>query len=98
GLDHGHQPILSSDGQIAATHNGEFYGYKQIRAALACEGRRCEIKSDSAILVPLYQRDGLHCVQSLRGEFAFALFDKQNESLLLVRDRFGIKPLYYAVT
>ncbi len=98
GLDHGHQPILSSDGRVAATVNGEFYGYKQICAALACQGRNCAIKSDSAIVVPLYQRDGLHCVQSLRGEFAFALFDEQAEKLVLVRDRFGIKPLYYAIT
>src|SRR5690606_7424075 len=60
--------------------------------------RACTIKSDSAIVVPLYQRDGLHCVHSLRGEFAFALFDAQAERLVLVRDRFGIKPLYYAVT
>ncbi len=98
GLDHGHQPILSEDGCIAATVNGEFYGYKQIRAALACEGRRCSIKSDSAIVVPLYQRDALHCVQSLRGEFALAIFDKHAERLVLVRDRFGVKPLYYALT
>jgi asparagine synthase (glutamine-hydrolysing) len=96
GLDHGHQPIFSTDGNIAATVNGEFYGYKQIRAHLACQGWQCTVKSDSAILVPLYQRDDLGCVRHLRGEFAFALFDQQRERLLLVRDRFGIKPLYYA--
>lgn len=98
GLDHGHQPIVSEDGHIAATVNGEFYGYKQLRAALACQGRRCTVKSDSAIVIPLYQRDGLHCVQSLRGEFALALFDDQAQRLVLIRDRFGIKPLYYALT
>ena len=98
GLDHGHQPIVSPDEQIVATVNGEFYGYKQIRAQLACQGLRCSVKSDSAIVIPLYQRDGLDCVNSLRGEFAFALFDQQRERLVLVRDRFGIKPLYYALT
>jgi asparagine synthase (glutamine-hydrolysing) len=98
GLDHGHQPIISTNGEVAATVNGEFYGYKQIRTKLACEGRRCTIKSDSAIVVPLYERDGLDCVEQLRGEFAFAIFDKQQDRLVLVRDRFGIKPLYFAVT
>lgn len=98
GLDHGHQPILSSDAKVAATVNGEFYDYKKIRTHLAVQGRRCAIKSDSAILVPLYQRDGLRCVEHLRGEFALALFDSAAQRLLLVRDRFGIKPLYYALT
>jgi len=97
GLDHGHQPIVSTDGQVTATVNGEFYGYKQIRAQMAVEGRECTIKSDSAIVVPLYQRDGLECVHSLRGEFAFAIFDIAAQRLLLVRDRFGIKPLYYSL-
>lgn len=98
GLDHGHQPVVSGDGQVAATVNGEFYGYKKIRANLALQGRRCEIKSDSAIVVPLYQRDGIDCVHQLRGEFAYALFDQTADQLVLVRDRFGVKPLYYAIT
>lgn len=98
GLDHGHQPILADDGTLAATVNGEFYDYKRIRAQLACQGLRCNIKSDSAIVVPLYQRDGLDCVQHLRGEFVFALYDDARQRLVLVRDRFGIKPLYFALT
>lgn len=98
GLDHGHQPIASGDGNIVATVNGEFYDYKRIRARLACEGRQCATKSDSAILLPLYQRDGLDCVEQLRGEFVFTLYDEPADRLVLARDRFGIKPLYYAVT
>ncbi|XZE54657.1 asparagine synthase (glutamine-hydrolyzing) [Planctomycetaceae bacterium SH139] len=98
GLDHGHQPIVSNDGRITATVNGEFYGYKKIRAELACQGYQCTIKSDSAIAVPLYQRDGMAFVDQLRGEFAFAMFDAERERLILVRDRFGIKPLYYSMT
>jgi asparagine synthase (glutamine-hydrolysing) len=97
GLDHGHQPILSTDGEIAATVNGEFYGYKQIRAGLACEGRPVATSSDSAIIIPLYERDSVACVHQLRGEFAFAIFDQKRKRLLLVRDRFGIKPLYFSL-
>lgn len=97
GLDCGHQPMESVDRQIAATVNGEFYDYKRIRTRLACEGRRCTVGSDSGILIPLYERDGLECVSQLRGEFACALFDSKAQRLVLLRDRFGIKPLYYSL-
>ena len=98
GLDHGHQPIESTDGDYALTVNGEFYDYKRIRTRLACEKRVCSGKSDSAIALPLYLRDGLSFVEHLRGEFAVVLYDAREQRLILVRDRFGIKPLYYAMT
>ncbi|MCC9601214.1 asparagine synthase (glutamine-hydrolyzing) [Stieleria sp. JC731] len=97
GLDHGHQPIESDDGDYALTVNGELYGYKRIRTELACEQLTCHGKSDSAIALPLYLKHGLSFVERLRGEFAVVLYDHRKQQLILVRDRFGIKPLYYAV-
>jgi asparagine synthase (glutamine-hydrolysing) len=94
-LQGGHQPLHARDGRITLTVNGEFYDYKRIRARLACDGERFGTKSDSEIAIPLYRRHGLAFVEHLRGEFAFALYDQERERLILVRDRFGIKPLYY---
>ncbi len=98
GLDHGHQPIETSDGDYAVTVNGELYGYKRIRTQLACQTLTVDGKSDSAITLPLYLKHGLAMVEHLRGEFAVVLYDHRNKRLLLIRDRFGIKPLYYALT
>ncbi len=99
GLDHGHQPIESQrDGGYALTVNGELYDYKRIRTRLACEKLDSSGKSDSAIALPLYQRYGLSFVDHLRGEFAIVLYDAARRRLILVRDRFGIKPLYYATS
>ena len=97
-LEGGHQPLFDPSTDRVLTVNGEFYDYKRIRARLACDGQRFETKSDSEIALYLYQRHGLDFVEHLRGEFAFALFDPQNERLVLVRDRFGIKPLYLRLT
>jgi asparagine synthase (glutamine-hydrolysing) len=97
GLDHGHQPITSDDSDYSLTVNGELYGYKQIRTHLACDGMTCERKSDSAIALPLYLKHDLQFVDHLRGEFAVVIYDRRKQRLILVRDRFGIKPLYFAV-
>jgi len=97
-LETGDQPLRSLDGDVVLTVNGEFYDYKRIRAELACEGELFRTKSDSEIAIPLYRDKGLDFVHRLRGEFAFALFDEKRERLVLVRDRFGIKPLYYRLT
>jgi len=96
GLSHGHQPIESPQGDYALTVNGEFYGYKRLRTKLACESLACSGKSDSAIALPLYLKYGLDFVHHLRGEFAIVLYDHREQRLILVRDRFGIKPLYFA--
>lgn len=93
------QPFLSDDEQLLLAHNGEFYDFKRIRADLTAQGARFRSKSDSEIVMHLYQRGGLaETLPHLRGEFAFALYDKAEDSLYLVRDRFGIKPLYYTET
>ena len=97
GLNHGHQPITSRDGQLTATVNGELYDYKRLRTQLSCQTLESPVKSDSAIVLPLYERDGLDFVHQLRGEFAIVLFDVRRQRLILIRDRFGIKPLYYAL-
>ncbi|QDV12011.1 Asparagine synthetase [glutamine-hydrolyzing] 1 [Rosistilla oblonga] len=97
GLDHGHQPIESRDGELAVTVNGELYGYKKLRTQLACETLTTGGKSDSAITLPLYRKYGLSFVEHLRGEFAVVLYDARENRLILIRDRFGVKPLYYSV-
>jgi len=91
------QPFVSHDGDLMLTQNGELYDYKRIRADLATRGARFQSKSDSELVIHLYQRFGLdEMLRQCRGEFAFALYDKQHDRLMLVRDRFGIKPLYWS--
>jgi asparagine synthase (glutamine-hydrolysing) len=93
------QPFLSADENLLLAHNGEFYDYKRLRADLASRGARFQTKSDSELILHLYPRLGLEAMlPHLRGEFAFALYDKQRDRLVLVRDRFGVKPLYWTQT
>ncbi|MFQ5890989.1 MAG: asparagine synthase (glutamine-hydrolyzing) [Gemmatimonadota bacterium] len=90
----GQQPI--HNGEHVLTVNGEFYDFKRIRPRLmAAQAARFKTKSDSEIALGLYRRDGLDFVQELRGEFAIALWDGERSELILVRDRFGIRPLFY---
>jgi len=97
--DRARQPFLSQDGQLLLAHNGEFYDFKRIRADLTAQGARFRTKSDSEIVLHLYQRVGLEeTLKHLRGEFAFSLYDQAEDTTYLVRDRFGIKPLYYTET
>jgi asparagine synthase (glutamine-hydrolysing) len=93
----GAQPLESEDGQVRAIVNGELYGFESIREDLVARGHRFRTGSDSEIVVHLYEEYGAQCVQHLRGEFAFVLWDERNQRLLCARDRFGIKPLFYAV-
>ncbi len=91
------QPFLSPDGNLMLAHNGEFYDYKRLRTELTLAGARFRTKSDSELVMHLYPKFGLEDMMTyLRGEFAFALYDKQHDRLMLIRDRFGIKPLYWA--
>ncbi len=96
-LETGDQPLYSMDNQCVLTVNGEFYDYKRIRTNLRLEGFKFKTKSDSEIALPLFQKHGLDFISHLRGEFAFVLFDKKNKRLILARDRFGIKPLFYHI-
>jgi asparagine synthase (glutamine-hydrolysing) len=96
-LEHGTQPLFSSDNHQILTVNGEFYDYKKIRTQLRLDGFSFKTKSDSEIALPLYKKYGLDFVDHLRGEFAFVLYDETLDRLIMVRDRFGIKPLFYSI-
>lgn len=95
-LSTGDQPIASEDGRTRIIVNGEFYGYEAIQRELEARGHRLRTRSDSEIALHLYEDFGLQCVHHLRGEFAIVLWDETRRRLVAVRDRFGIKPLFYA--
>jgi asparagine synthase (glutamine-hydrolysing) len=92
----GDQPIASEDERTRIIVNGEFYDFEAIQQELERHGHRLRTRSDSEIALHLYEDVGLQCVQRLRGEFAMVLWDERNHTLVAVRDRFGIKPLFYA--
>ena len=96
-LETGQQPIEDKANKNVLTANGEFYDYKRLRGQLVSEGYQFQTKSDSEIALKLYDKMGLDFMEHLRGEFAFALYNKRNQELLLVRDRFGIRPLFFKV-
>jgi asparagine synthase (glutamine-hydrolysing) len=95
-LDTGAQPISNEDDSIRIVMNGEFYGFEAIRRELEKKGHRFKTRSDAEIAVHLYEDHGTACLSWLRGEFAFVIWDANKQRLFAVRDRFGIKPLYYA--
>ena len=96
-LTTGDQPIANEDEQLHIVVNGEFYDFERQRRELEQGGHLFQTRSDSEIALHLYEEFGAHCVQQLRGEFAFVLWDEANQMLFAARDRFGIKPLYYTV-
>ncbi len=93
----GDQPITNEDRSIHVVHNGEIYNFREIRRELEGQGHRFSTRSDTEVLVHLYEEYGPHFAARLRGMFAFALWDERQQRLVLARDRFGIKPLYYRV-
>jgi asparagine synthase (glutamine-hydrolysing) len=97
GLVKGDQPIVNSSADVRCIVNGEFYGYKGIRAQLAAEGVQLTTDTDSEIALHLYEKYGAECVHHLRGEFALVIADERRQCLIAARDRFGIKPLFYTV-
>ncbi|MCW8108412.1 asparagine synthase (glutamine-hydrolyzing) [Alteromonas ponticola] len=95
----GRQPFWLHGGQTMCVHNGEFYDYQRLRTDLLARGKPFTSKSDSEVLPALYECFGMdETLAKLRGEFAFALYDEHEDCLYLVRDRFGIKPLYWTQT
>ena len=96
-LTTGDQPIASEDKRLHVVANGEFYDFERIRCELEKEGHRFRTRSDSEIALHLFEEQGARSVHSLRGEFAFAIWDERDQILFAARDRFGIKPLYYTL-
>lgn len=91
----GHQPMATEDGRYTLIYNGEIYNHASLRGELSSLGERFHGSSDTEVLLKAYARWGKGCLERLRGMFAFAVWDRDEQRLFLARDRLGIKPLYY---
>lgn len=92
----GHEPMFSANGRFALTFNGEIYNFRDLREQLKNKGHQFHTESDAEVLLASFVEWGDACVDRLNGMFAFAIWDRQEQSLTLARDHVGIKPLYYA--
>ncbi len=91
----GHQPITNEDGRVTVVQNGEIYNHEQLRDELARKGHRFETRCDTEVIVHLFEELGDSFAERLRGMFAAAVWDARSRRLVIARDRFGIKPLFY---
>jgi len=96
-LSSGHQPMANHTGNIWIVFNGEIYNYLELKKELTSKGYQFTTTSDTEVIISLYQEYGEDAFARLNGIFAFAIFDKNKSTLVLARDHFGVKPLYYAV-
>src|SRR5688572_28662114 len=96
-LPGGAQPLGNEDGQVLIVYNGEVYNYLELRRELEGYSHRFRTRSDTEVLVHAYEQWGDAMVHRLIGQFAFAIYDRRSESLFLGRDRFGVRPLFYAL-
>ena len=95
-LKSGQQPLFNEDRSVVVVYNGEIYNFKALYEELAAAGHRFRTHCDTEVIVHAWEEWGEACVERFRGMFVFALWDKNEETLFLARDRLGIKPLYYA--
>lgn len=93
---HGHQPMSNNDGSVWITYNGEVYNFMEVREELEKRGHKFNSSSDTEVLLKAYEEWGIGCVHRLIGMFALALWDRNEKKLYLIRDRAGVKPLYYS--
>jgi len=91
----GHQPMFNEDGTIALVYNGEIYNFQEIHAKLLLKGHLFKSHSDTEVIIHAYEEWGFDCLQKFNGMFAFGLWDEKRKLLWIVRDRLGVKPLYY---
>ena len=94
-VEGGHQPLSNEDGSVWIAYNGEAYNFPDVRGDLLARGHVFKTRTDTETMVHAYEEWSLDFVPKFRGMFAFALWDRKDRRLLLVRDRIGIKPLYY---
>src|SRR5437868_6781863 len=97
-LSTGQQPMANEDGTVWVVFNGEIYNHADSRRELQSHGHQYRTKSDTETIIHAYEQWGDDCVRRFRGMFAFALWDRRKQRLLLVRDRLGVKPLYWTRT
>jgi asparagine synthase (glutamine-hydrolysing) len=94
----GHQPMCNEDGSVWIIFNGEIYNFAELRPALEAKGHQFRTHSDTEVIIHAYEEYGPRCVEQFNGMFAFAIYDSKARRIFLARDRFGKKPLHYAVT
>lgn len=95
-LENGHQPIVSEDGQVVISFNGEIFNHAALRKEIESSGESFRTRSDTEVILKLYQTAGIESIARLNGMFAIAIWDRKLGTFHLVRDRLGVKPLYYA--